>query len=133
MESDSPHHCANAHPGHSVRYSDHDDQRIPDLRANICAYPRWPGEQHTHAELLHLADGVSIFRYGAGKRDGVCALRDACIAYVRSIPDSQEVQHMKRVLLYLALSFLAGVMLIPFLWMALAALKDPTHLMQIPP
>ncbi len=40
---------------------------------------------------------------------------------------------MKRVMLYLSLAGLSLVMLVPFLWMALAALKDPAQLMQVPP
>ncbi|HET6511780.1 MAG TPA: carbohydrate ABC transporter permease [Candidatus Kapabacteria bacterium] len=40
---------------------------------------------------------------------------------------------MKRALLYLVLAALGLVMLVPFLWMALAAMKDPALLMQVPP
>jgi multiple sugar transport system permease protein len=40
---------------------------------------------------------------------------------------------MKKAVLYIGLILLAIVMLVPFLWMALAALKDPARLMQIPP
>jgi multiple sugar transport system permease protein len=40
---------------------------------------------------------------------------------------------MKKLLLYGLLIALSGIMLVPFLWMALASLKDPAALMQIPP
>lgn len=40
---------------------------------------------------------------------------------------------MKKALLYVALALLSLIMLVPFLWMALAALKDPSQLMQVPP
>lgn len=40
---------------------------------------------------------------------------------------------MKKTLLYISLIVLALVMLIPFLWMALAAMKDPNTLMTVPP
>jgi multiple sugar transport system permease protein len=40
---------------------------------------------------------------------------------------------MKKSILYVSLLVLSLVMLVPFLWMALAALKDPSQLMQVPP
>jgi multiple sugar transport system permease protein len=40
---------------------------------------------------------------------------------------------MKKAVLYISLLVLSLIMLVPFLWMALAALKDPSQLMQVPP
>lgn len=40
---------------------------------------------------------------------------------------------MKKALLYTCLILLALIMLVPFLWMALAAMKEPGQLMQMPP
>jgi multiple sugar transport system permease protein len=40
---------------------------------------------------------------------------------------------MKKTILYISLLVLSLIMLVPFLWMALAALKDPSQLMQVPP
>lgn len=40
---------------------------------------------------------------------------------------------MKKALLYTCLILLALIMLVPFLWMALAAMKEPGQLMQVPP
>ena len=40
---------------------------------------------------------------------------------------------MKKALLYACLIVIAAIMLVPFLWMALAATKDPAQLMHVPP